>query len=93
MTDPAIEAAQRAWAANETLDGIDYNPGEGGLWAPDAMESAAREALKPIRDLHRPFITNDPRSPHDVVCNHCLGPKVWPCSTARFAYTTEELER
>ncbi|OMC44727.1 hypothetical protein A5742_27535 [Mycolicibacterium fortuitum] len=50
MSDPAIEAAQRAWASNEALDGIDYSPGEGGFWTPDAMEAAAREALKPIRD-------------------------------------------
>lgn len=50
MSDPAVEAAQRAWSANEALDGIHYEPGDGGLWTPDAMEAAAREMAKPIRD-------------------------------------------
>ena len=83
MSDPAIEAARRAWAVRGDESGE----------VTRLSVDAAREALAPIRDLHRPFVTNDPRSPHDVVCNHCLGPKVWPCATARLAYTTEELEQ
>lgn len=53
MSNPVVEAAQRAWASNEALEGIKYSPGEGGIWTPDAMESAAREALEPLRKLHR----------------------------------------
>lgn len=43
MTDPAVEAAQQA---NADVDGY-WNTTR------DAMEAAAREALKPIRELHR----------------------------------------
>lgn len=91
MADPAIEAAQRAWVANEALDGIAYCPGEGGLWTPDAMEAAAREALKPIRELHRLVTVPD----GGRVCHSCwnsFGEYMrWPCPTAQLIYTTEEL--
>lgn len=97
MSDPAIEAAKLAWAANEALDGIEYTPGEGGLWSPDSMETAAREALAPLRDLHRPFDPSAVRyathGGNEIVCNHCLGPRKWPCPTALYLYTTEELEQ
>jgi hypothetical protein len=91
MPDPAIEAAQRAWEqrypnGSVSLAASAYRDGLGAF-----VVAGAREALQPIRELHRPFVTNDPRSPHDVVCNHCLGPKQWPCTTALYAYTTEEL--
>jgi len=89
MSDPAVEAALRAWIKPR------------GAWARPhfdptnrlelALTDAAREALKPIRELHRRYATNDPRSPYDVVCNHCLGPKQWPCLTARLVYSDEEL--
>ena len=94
MADPAIEAAQRAWVANEALDGIAYCPGEGGLWTPDAMEAAAREALKPLRELHRPTPIG-----WETFCEHCVEycepvrHKQWPCHTAKLIYTTEELAR
>lgn len=78
--DPAVEAAQRVWEPWWAL------PGSEGK-----LTEAAREALAPIRELHRPHETNDPRSPHDVVCNHCLGPKKWPCPTARLIYPESEL--
>lgn len=84
MTDPAVEAAQRAW------DAITHD----AMMSPRAVtESAAREALEPIRDLHRPFMRNYPGEASRIVCNHCLGPRDWPCTTARYAYTAEELER
>lgn len=81
VTDPATEAAQRAWPK------LDHDES-----STDLLEMGAREALAPIRELHRPYVTNDPRSPHDVVCNHCLGPVKWPCTTAIYAYSTEELQ-
>lgn len=93
MSDPAVEAAQRAWASNEALDGIDYSPGEGGFWTPDAMEAAAREALKPIRELHVPVVHDDEHtSERWAECRECLGAH-WPCATAELIYTTEELAR
>lgn len=82
--DPVLDAVRRARSrvsngmANVTLSFM--------------AEVGADEALKPLRDMHRPFATNDPRSPYDVVCNHCLGPKKWPCPTALYLYSTEELQ-
>ena len=46
MSDPAVEAAQRAWAR------VPEFTAETDPFA--AMEAAAREALAPIRELHRP---------------------------------------
>ena len=82
MTDPATEAAQRAWKLEETA------------WA--IAVAAAREALAPIRELHRPHDRtkppyHNPRDPHTIVCNHCLGPIDWPCLTARLIYREDEL--
>lgn len=89
MSDPVIEAAQRAWVANEALDGIAYSPGEGGLWTPDAMEAAAREALRPIRELHYPRENSVSAMYPDPLCN-C--DQDWPCETAKLIYTTEEIQ-
>lgn len=52
--------------------------------------AAAREALAPIRDLHRPTHENGQRA----VCEHCSAGASfvrWPCDTARLAYTDREL--
>lgn len=80
MSDPAVQAAQRATAAS------------GGFVSTHDIQSA-REALAPIRELHRPFQRVDyPGADGRTVCNHCLGPTDWPCLTARLCYTTDELE-
>jgi len=87
LTDPAVEAAQRAWAVNRGAPAFD--PVTNGYW----LTIAAREALKPLRDLHRPF----DRPVHwgaqetEKVCNHCLGPVKWPCTTAVYVYSESEL--
>lgn len=85
MNDPAIEAAQRAVAA--VPNAADYTYGE--------LVDTAREALKPIRDRHRPYDRpisyGSPET--ERVCNYCLGPIKWPCPDARDAYSNEELER
>ncbi|AHB29766.1 hypothetical protein GRADUATION_70 [Mycobacterium phage Graduation] len=87
MKDPAVEAAQRAWKAQYDLDTPPW---------PTAIV-AAREALEPIRELHRPRWSNcinaccsgeDCRL-RDRVCEHCEVD--WPCDTAKLIYTTEEL--
>lgn len=83
VSDPAVEAAQRAWHAQ-------------GVWrnllasqpCPSPREiAAAREALTPIRELHRParFEACD-TGPFCPVCD--IG---WPCATAKLIYTSEEL--
>lgn len=46
MTDPAVEAAQRAWDALQRKSG--WGPEE----IPQELAAAAREALKPIRELY-----------------------------------------
>lgn len=51
----------------------------------------ADATLKQVRHLHRPFTRNYTGGDGRTVCNHCLGPVDWPCSTARAVYTTEEL--
>lgn len=110
MSDPSIAAAQRAendWPYSSTRD---------------AMIESAREALKPIRELHRPvhpvfswsggLRLFDPcpdcggkagvhpcgcwaEQDTEFRCLTCRDEKghlaEWPCDTAKFAYTTEEL--
>lgn len=76
--DPAVEAAQRAW------DGTDCH---GFASQGHAMEAAARAALAPIRELHKPYLCHCD-TPHHA-CEGCL--EEWPCDTARLIYTSEEL--
>lgn len=47
MSDPAIDAAQRAWMAGPASE-FEFRPHEDGLWTPAAMVAAAREALTPV---------------------------------------------
>ncbi|KLO31900.1 hypothetical protein ABW16_01845 [Mycolicibacter heraklionensis] len=78
MSDPAVEAARRAWKGRQ-------------IPMPPDLIVAAREALTPIRELHRPFTRDYLGGDGRTVCDHCLGPVDWPCLTARFAYASEEL--
>jgi hypothetical protein len=80
MNDPAIEAARRAYVARN---------GNLGVLMIDV--AVAREALNPLRGLHSPFKRDYPGGDGRVVCNHCLGPVDWPCSTARLVYAEDEL--
>ncbi len=79
MSDPAVDAANRVWQSDAD---------------PTVLPSvaAAREALKPLRDLHKPVDRGDGTKG----CNHCWDcyddyPKEWPCDTAELIYSTEEL--
>ncbi|MGB3302668.1 MAG: hypothetical protein WBA98_08260 [Gordonia sp. (in: high G+C Gram-positive bacteria)] len=73
MSDPAIEAADRAWDER----GFDASAAD-----------IAREALAPIRELH----FQSTRLPSRLY-RHCVTCRTpWPCPTARFCYTTEELQ-
>lgn len=75
--DPAIEAAQRVIELHE-----------GGVLA---MADIAREALKPIRELHKSidYFNGDDGS-YEFTCAHC--DVLWPCATAKLVYSAEELE-
>lgn len=89
MTDPAVEAAERAWENNGWPLPIGLSEGHLAI-------DAAREALAPLRELHRPHdraksIYRALNDPHTIVCNHCLGPIEWPCATARLIYRGDEL--
>ncbi|AIM50483.1 hypothetical protein PBI_ZONIA_54 [Mycobacterium phage Zonia] len=84
MNDPAVEAAQRAMRKVHDYPRPNHD-----------LITAAREALKPIRELHRPRWSNcinaccsgeDCRL-RDRVCEHCEVD--WPCDTAKLIYTTE----
>ncbi len=84
-----MEAARRAWKNTNdlTLQTDPFNP----------MEDAAREALAPIRALHRKHTDGEEES-YCVECCHIYGDgyeltyQPWPCDTARLIYTSSELE-
>ncbi len=86
MTDPAIEAARKA-----VNGGLGFPNGPVDAFA----VQAAREALEPIRDRHRPFDrpVGFMSKETERVCTYCMGPKKWPCLDALDAYSTEELEK
>lgn len=77
MSDPAAEAVNRAYESSD--DYLRDGP----------MLAAAREALKPIRELHRPVSVRD-----EEVCGECSNMATqidWPCRTARLVYPEGEL--
>ena len=96
-TDPAKDAADRAWDATKTTGVIpDENPWEQSI-------AAAREALKPIRALHRPMTDDELRETWPgmvggdrVLCVACSDDdrytELRDCATAQLVYTTTELE-
>ncbi|WJJ55544.1 hypothetical protein PROPHIT492_17 [Mycobacterium phage prophiT49-2] len=75
MTDPAIEAAQRALAEIGT-----------GMSRTFTAEAAAREMAKTVQELHRPTYVAHRRRKFCVDCG-----QVWPCETAKRVYPSEEL--
>lgn len=81
-SDPAVAAAQRAVP----------NPHTAHREHPRAAAMrGAREALAPLRELHKPTSDYSGAS----VCDHCLGDDTlsapWPCATAKLVYPPEEL--
>lgn len=82
MSDPSIDAAQRAW------DFSDWNTytacSEGSL-----AVAAAREMAKSVQELHRPVDNYGDGLRH---CHNCSTDR-WPCETAKRVYPSEELER
>lgn len=85
-SDPAVEAAKKAWTGFA-----------GGMFAATDPEylgllNAAREALKPLRAKHYPVAYVDRRR----CCVTCFDrhgkPKLWPCDIAPLIYPSEELQ-
>lgn len=85
MSDPAIEAARRAWES-ERWGGLG-RPLEEGMSEASLAKESAREALVPIRKLHKP--SNGANCGCCNVCIECDLP--WPCDTAKLCYPSEEL--
>lgn len=91
-TDPAFEADD---AGMETSRYPHRQMPEYGI-----ALAAAREALAPIRDLHKRHRDlewdGEWSAPYCQTCAHefygdlCYQP--WPCTTAKLVYSTEELE-
>lgn len=82
MSDPAIEAAQRALAEIGT-----------GMSRTFTAEAAAREMAKSVQELHRPgplsgFSTSW-MTGAKAECTTCR--RGWPCETAKRVYPSEEL--
>ena len=86
MSDPAMAAAMRAMKQR-----ADNRIAQGAI--------AAREALAPIRELHKPHRElewdGEWSDPHCRTCAHeqwgDLSHQPWPCDTAKLAYSSEEL--
>ncbi|AXQ64767.1 hypothetical protein HOT94_gp062 [Gordonia phage Phistory] len=78
ISDPAVDAAKRMWE-NGPASEIEFRPDEDGLLA-----AVAREALKPLRDLHYPSPVKTPVFNGDgtfigekvvgMVCKACTTP-------------------
>ncbi|BBZ81830.1 hypothetical protein MABM_17460 [Mycobacteroides abscessus] len=85
MSDPAIEAAQRALA---------FQPHPGYYLTGSALATAAaREMAKSVQELHVPFEVYGAEARR--FCAECsrladLNIK-WPCETAKRVYPSEEL--
>ncbi|MDJ0006496.1 hypothetical protein [Gordonia alkanivorans] len=85
MSDPAVQAASRAWLDRyddrtvNVEESAHYN-GVGAL-----AIKAAREALAPLREWHTP----KPGQYCERVCTGCG--YEWPCADARLIYSEEEL--
>ncbi|WP_100525323.1 hypothetical protein [Mycobacteroides abscessus] len=83
MTDPAVEAAQRAWQAEGWGDGP-LAMSEGHL-----AEAAAREALRPIREWHQ----KQSQRLADRYSSEALMLKAQLAEIAPLIFTTEELNQ
>lgn len=84
MSDPSVEAAQRAW---------DLLPERSYATREQVMKAAAREMAKSVQELHRPgplsgFSTSW-MTGAKAECTTCR--RGWPCETAIRVYPSEEL--
>ncbi len=85
MSDPAIEAAQRAWEAWFERAPVDLSA------ASTPVTLAAREALKPIRERHAHWVAELEKSPLSATAGAIA--LVVLADLAPLIFTTEELER
>lgn len=80
MSDPAVEAVNRVIEKIRAC-------GLGPELYPSDLLLAAREALAPLKELHK--LTRDEYGHPGRICDDC--DHDWPCPTARLIYREEEL--
>lgn len=88
MTDPAIEAAQRAWIGRygDLRRFDEFCDGDTDIAA--FVIASAREMAKTVQELHRPTGWGG----ECITCFDSEGRgKPWPCETAKRVYPSEEL--
>lgn len=87
MSDPAISAAQRAWAKRypDTINNWDTFMKTNGIAV--GYTDAAREMAKSVQEIHRPVDNYGDGIMH---CHTC-STEWWPCETAKRVYPSEEL--
>ena len=90
MADPAIEASQRIRL--ERCSGRSWGPPVPGSVGETIAIAAAREALEPIRELHKPILTKDPDGYGDYERCSCGFPVWRECGTVLRCYAGEELQ-
>lgn len=93
MSDPAIEAVLRAVQLTRERRGETFHVEGAEIYELlcDVAEDAAREVLKPIRELHRE-LTDELTPPYDEVMT-ALDVKYVLDKLAPLIYSTEELGR
>lgn len=82
MSDPAVEAAQRAW---DETDGFGFDSSR------DAMEESAREALAPIRDEIEDMREGEAEVGDEFGSDFGAGVKYALNRVAKHVYPSEEL--
>lgn len=87
MTDPAIEAAQRALDGMPALSEPMEQPVFKALLS-DVGAAAAREMAKSVQELHHAEVIETPDDKW-LGCRECGAD--WPCETAKRVYPSEEL--
>lgn len=89
MSDPAIEAAQRAWTKRyPSAEGFNYSLADNGVAAHTV--AAAREMAKSVQELHKPVVFTSLDGEQWIECSSCRG-EYFPCETAKRVYPSEEL--
>lgn len=94
-SDPAVEAAARAWhdRYGDRLVGVEESAAHNGVG--ELTIAAARAALAPLRKLHRKRRAGG--ETYCLECCHIIGSgyeltyQSWPCATAKLVYPAEEL--
>ncbi|CPT90333.1 Uncharacterised protein [Mycobacteroides abscessus] len=89
MTDPAVEAAQRALDGMPALSEPLEQPVFKALLR-DVGAAAAREMAKSVQELHKPEPGPHIHDDTPWTCCADCGDE-WPCETAKRVYPSEEL--